>query len=91
MSFLIQASSIFQNGEKRLSLELPRGTTPLTGTGTDGSDPTVLTLWRRNLAMILANKGTDWKALVTSLGDKLMRDTNEQVPGRNAFLWGDII
>ena len=29
--------------------------------------------------MILGNKGTDWKALVISLGDKLMKNTNEQV------------
>ena len=81
----IQASSAFQSGEKRLLLESPKdfkSTNSNRGATTDrvtSNVPTVLTLWRRNLAMILGNKGTDWKALVISLGDKLMKNTNEQV------------
>ena len=82
----IQASSAFQSGEKRLLLDKDfKSTNSNRGATTDrvvSNVPTVLTLWRRNLAMILGNKGTDWKALVISLGDRLMKSSNEQVLNR---------
>ena len=44
-------------------------------------NPTMLTLWRRNLAMIIANKSSDWRSQVASLGDRLMKDPIQRVSG----------
>jgi hypothetical protein len=59
--FSNQASSALQYGDKRLA---PTGQESVT----------MLSLWKRNLAMILANKSHDWRVLVGALGDRLLRD-----------------
>jgi hypothetical protein len=35
--------------------------------------------WRKNLALIIANKSPDWRAMAVALGDQLMKTEGEKV------------
>jgi hypothetical protein len=41
----------------------------------DNKSLSVQSLWRRNLAAIIANKSSDWNKLVSSIGDKLLNES----------------
>lgn len=80
MFLLCQAASALQYGDKRLS-----------STSSATQESSLLSLWRRNLSMILANKGPDWRALVVALGDRLLKEVRDVDSAHFAYLCSGLL
>lgn len=51
----------------------------------------VQSLWRRNLAAIIANKSSDWNKLVCSIGDKLLHESHDIMAAHFSYMCGGIL
>jgi hypothetical protein len=79
--FSNQASSALLYGDKRLGISQ----------ADKKKEVTIITLWRRNLAMIIANKSPDWRALIGALGDRL-KESNQNIYGAHiAYMCSGIL
>jgi hypothetical protein len=79
--FSNQASSALLYGDKCLGISQPD----------KQKEVTIITLWRRNLAMIIANKTPDWRTLMVALGDRI-KEANQNIYGAHiAYMCSSIL
>ena len=85
MMYSSQAKSALAYGGKELlasaTTHNPRGPDSDRNIGSS-----ILTMWRRHLAAIVSNKGSDWSSLASLLGDRLAAESQDTMSSHFAYI-----